>query len=188
MPSQKSNVGRRLLPQVLDDIASSQPNRLYGSIARIADLNDGFRDITFHDMSNGVNWFAHYLEDTIGQSNNFETIGYVGVSDFRTAIIFLAAVKCGYKVRPWTLFYLSWSNDTRSSFYLHHEIPSRLTYHCLSKRDAGSFSIPLSSHRSSKPFKLVRETLIALRSPHSKIWLPGRQPTFRLMKPLRRQP
>ena len=170
MSSPNCFIGKRLLPKVLDDIASFEPNRLYGSIARTADLNDGFRDITFHDMANGVNGFAHYLKDTVGQSKKFDTIGYIGVSDFRTAIVFLAAVKCGYKVGSESLVWPRHHVDACSSFFPHHGTRSRPTYRCLSKRDAGSSSTPPSLRRLPKVFKLTKTTLTVLRCLHSKTW------------------
>ena len=48
---------------------------------------------------NAVNRCAHWLEHIIGRSTVFETLSYMGLPDLRYAIFFLAAVKCGYKVR-----------------------------------------------------------------------------------------
>ena len=42
---------------------------------------------------------AWWLEENIGQSTVHETMAYIGPSDLRYAIIFLAAVKYGYKVK-----------------------------------------------------------------------------------------
>jgi len=91
--------GSRLLPQVLDDLATSKPERIYASFPKTFDLKDGFRDVTVLQMSHAVNAIAWWLEKHIGQSSNFETISYLGPPDVRYAIIFLAAVKCGYKLR-----------------------------------------------------------------------------------------
>ena len=49
-------------------------------------------------VSQAVNKCAYWLEDLIGRSTVFETLSYMGLPDLRYAIVFLAAVKCGYKV------------------------------------------------------------------------------------------
>lgn len=90
--------GSRLLPQVLDDLAASKPKRIYASFPKTFDLKDGFRDVTVSQMSLAVNAMAWWLERKIGKSSTFETVSYLGPPDIRYAIVFLAAVKCGYKV------------------------------------------------------------------------------------------
>ena len=89
--------GQRLLPQLLDELSRSTPGRLYASYPRSVDIAQGFNDVTFQGMARAVDAFAWWIEETLGRSNSFETLSYLGVSDLRTAIIFLAAVKCGYK-------------------------------------------------------------------------------------------
>lgn len=90
--------GARLLPQVVDQLAASDPTRVYASIPVSSDLSAGFRDVTILNMAAAVDSFAWWLESHIGRSSQFETLSYMGVSDIRYAIVFLAAVKCGYKV------------------------------------------------------------------------------------------
>ena len=63
-----------------------------------SDLTQGFRDITMRQVSQAVNKCAYWLEHTVGRSTVFETLSYMGLPDLRYAIVFLAAVKCGYKV------------------------------------------------------------------------------------------
>lgn len=99
-PSQSSTpaYGSRLLPQVLDDLARSKPQRIFASIPKTFELKDGFRDVTVLQVSRSVNRLAWWIEANIGKSLTFETIAYLGLPDLRYAILFLAAVKCGYKV------------------------------------------------------------------------------------------
>ena len=99
MPSQGRSYGRRLLPQVLDDLSSSTPERLYATIPRVTkDLSQGFHDITIKDVACCVNALAWWLQEEIGRSDSFETLCYIGIPDIRSPILFLAAIKCGYKV------------------------------------------------------------------------------------------
>ena len=90
--------GSRLLPHVVDELAQSNPKRAYATIPLSSDISEGFRDVTTLEMAQAVNHFAFWLEKSFGRSSSFETISYMGIPDLRYAIVFLAAVKCGYKV------------------------------------------------------------------------------------------
>ncbi|KAI1774063.1 acetyl-CoA synthetase-like protein [Hypoxylon cercidicola] len=90
--------GRRLLPAVLDSLADSDPTRLYAVIPKTSNMKDGFRDISVADIARAANSMAQWIEDRFGRGDNFETICFMGVSDLRGPVTFLAAVKCGYKL------------------------------------------------------------------------------------------
>ncbi|ROV87840.1 hypothetical protein VMCG_10544 [Cytospora schulzeri] len=60
--------GRRLVPQVLDELATADPERVYAALPRQQ------------------------------MSDVFETITYIGMSDLRGIVTLLAAVKTGYKL------------------------------------------------------------------------------------------
>ena len=90
--------GRRLQPQVVDEIARTTPRRVYATFPLASDLSV-FRDVTFLELSSAVNRFACWIDTAIGRSENFETLTYVGIPDIRYTVVFLAAVKSGYKVR-----------------------------------------------------------------------------------------
>ena len=90
--------GSRLLPQVVDELALSDPQRIYATLPHSSDLSKGFQNVTMRQVSQAVNKCAYWLEQKIGRSTVFETLSYMGLPDLRYAIIFLAAVKCGYKV------------------------------------------------------------------------------------------
>ncbi|KAK4921314.1 hypothetical protein LTR66_016681, partial [Elasticomyces elasticus] len=93
--------GSRLLPMVADQLAAEDPYKIYASVAKTTNIADGFRDVTILELTNAVNFMAWWLEEYFGRSDSFETIAYIGVSDIRYNVIFLAAVKCGYKVSTW---------------------------------------------------------------------------------------
>lgn len=90
--------GNRTLPQALDDLATSIPDRLYASVPRDRDLSNGFADVSCGDMARCVNFTAHWISTTLGRSESFETLAYIGIPDLRSAAVFLGAVKCGYRV------------------------------------------------------------------------------------------
>lgn len=95
---EKTSYGRRLLPRVLDELASTDPLKLFGAIPRSTDILEGFTDITVSDISRSVDFMAGWIEERLGRSEKFETLSYIGIPDLRGVVIFYAAVKCGYKV------------------------------------------------------------------------------------------
>jgi hypothetical protein len=94
----QSRVSRRTLPETLDEIARETPNRRYATTPVSPDVNQGFRDVSFEEMINGVNRFAFLLEKLYGRSDNFETLTYLGIPDLRYVMVIFGAIKCGYKV------------------------------------------------------------------------------------------
>lgn len=89
--------GARLLPQVVDEYARIDPNRVYASILLSANVSQGFRDVTMKEMARAVNSMAWWIKDNLGRRDDFETLGYIGVSDLRYPTIILAGIKCGWK-------------------------------------------------------------------------------------------
>ncbi|KAK6205730.1 putative secondary metabolism biosynthetic enzyme [Pestalotiopsis sp. IQ-011] len=90
--------GRRLLPSYLDEIAKTNPGRVYAAIPKTAAVEDGYMDVTIADLARCANFMAQWIEERFGKSQNFETIAYVGLSDLRGVALFLAAIKTGYKL------------------------------------------------------------------------------------------
>ncbi|KAI0482602.1 acetyl-CoA synthetase-like protein [Xylariaceae sp. FL0804] len=90
--------GRRLMPTILDDLAETDPKRLFSAVPVSADVAAGFQDVTVADTARCVNFMARWIEDKFGRSTSFETLSYIGIADMRGPITFLAAVKCGYKL------------------------------------------------------------------------------------------
>jgi hypothetical protein len=93
-----TSYGRRLLPQVVDELRDSTPPRVYTSYPTTADVKDGFSDFTMADLGRCTDYMAAWIENKFGKSNSFETITYVALSECRGPVTFLAAVKAGYKV------------------------------------------------------------------------------------------
>lgn len=91
--------GSRLMPMVVDDIARQQPDLLYASVPLTTNLSEGFQGITFSEIASATNHVANWIDKKFGRSSKFDTIAYMGIGDLRYVVVFLAAVKCGYKVR-----------------------------------------------------------------------------------------
>ncbi|RYP10073.1 hypothetical protein DL765_008227 [Monosporascus sp. GIB2] len=97
-PEAEPAYGRRVMPSVLDGLARTNPNKLYGAIPKAADVTEGFRDITVADIARCANFMAAWIVERFGRSGSFETLTYMGIEDFRGVAVFHAAVKCGYKL------------------------------------------------------------------------------------------
>lgn len=90
--------GRRLVPHVVDELATTVPDRVYAAIPKTSTVQDGYRDVTIAELARCVNFMARWLEGKFGKSDTFETITYVGLSDLKGITTLLAAIKVGYKV------------------------------------------------------------------------------------------
>ncbi|KAI0387834.1 hypothetical protein F5Y04DRAFT_286810 [Hypomontagnella monticulosa] len=69
------------------------PDRLYAVVpAKPADINEGFVDITVAEIARCTNFMAGWIQTTLGTSQNYGTISYIGIADLRGAVVFLAAL------------------------------------------------------------------------------------------------
>ncbi|KAJ6103788.1 hypothetical protein N7486_004010 [Penicillium sp. IBT 16267x] len=101
----EKNRGQRLLPHVIDHCAHHEPDRVFASICKSGDPDNGFEDITAETMATAVNYMAWWLTKNLKTRNKRRTLAYVGPSDLRYTVIFLAAIKC-----RWRTFFISPGN------------------------------------------------------------------------------
>lgn len=87
-----------MIPQIVDELANTDPTRIYASFPRSTNVSDGFRDVTFRELAQAADAASWWLERKIGRSDSSETLAYMGLSDIRYTVVFLAAVKCGFKI------------------------------------------------------------------------------------------
>ncbi|KAG9498318.1 hypothetical protein J7337_011215 [Fusarium musae] len=96
-----AELGRRLIPRILDDMSRDEPDRVIYSIAKSADISEGFDEITARDFADAVNKTAWWLEGLVGKSESFQTIGYIGLrNSIEAALGLLEATKCALWVHP----------------------------------------------------------------------------------------
>ena len=93
-----SNLGRRLVPTIIDENAEEHPESCVYIVPRTANFEDGFDDITWLQFANAINSVARWIEENLGRSRTFETIAFFGATDFEYAVITVATQKAGYKV------------------------------------------------------------------------------------------
>ncbi|KAI1474899.1 acetyl-CoA synthetase-like protein [Daldinia eschscholtzii] len=89
----------RLVPNIIDDIAKSDPKREAFLVPRSDNPKDGWKSISFKEYANAVNRIAHRIIEACGTPSpgSFPTIAYVGPNDARYVVLLVGAVKAGYK-------------------------------------------------------------------------------------------
>lgn len=88
-----------LIPCMLDEIARSDPNRVWAETPQSPiGYDSGKRVITYSALANAVNGVAWWLLENLGPAKDFETISYIGPNDSGHNIVLLGAVKAGYKL------------------------------------------------------------------------------------------
>ena len=70
--------GRRLIPHILDSLASAEPDRIIYSVARFSDSSHEFRHISARTFAKAVDKTAWWLHEQVGQVTWIETVGYIG--------------------------------------------------------------------------------------------------------------
>ncbi|KAH8432734.1 putative NRPS-like enzyme [Aspergillus melleus] len=90
--------GKRLLVNIVDDLASSCPTQRLGVVPKGSDPKDGFQHVTAKDLADSVNAMSWWIEKQIGKGNGDETVAYMGSNDIRYLLFILASHKTGYKL------------------------------------------------------------------------------------------
>ena len=96
--SPQTNYGHRLIPQMIDERAESNPQGSVWSVPKSPNLADGFRDISYSQVAQAINKVAWWIDEHIGKSTTFEKLAYIGPPDLRYSILTVAAQKTGHTV------------------------------------------------------------------------------------------
>ncbi|KAL1796164.1 hypothetical protein ACET3X_004704 [Alternaria dauci] len=102
--------GHRLIPQIMDQLARTQPDRVVFSIAKPSNAGLELRDISAHAFAKAVDKTAWWLRHQVGESTSVRPVGYIGPHDLRHILITYACVKVGYAA-----LYLSPKNSTEGA-------------------------------------------------------------------------
>ena len=82
-PSSSVEYGRRLIPQILDNLAFADPGRIIYSVATFSDTSHEFRNISARTFAKAVNKTAWWLYNHVGKSKSIRTVGYIGPRKFK---------------------------------------------------------------------------------------------------------
>ena len=88
----------RLIPTAIDELARTQPEKVFASIPITTNIADGFQDITYLTYADAIDRALLWLSECLGEACHGESIGYLAPSDLRYAILTVAAAKLGCKV------------------------------------------------------------------------------------------
>ncbi|KAL0765367.1 hypothetical protein CaCOL14_012116 [Colletotrichum acutatum] len=88
--------GRRLIPQILDSLASVEPHRILYSVANSSNISYEFQDISARAFAKAVDKTAWWLHSQVGESSDVRTVAYIGPQDdLRHVLLTYACVKVG---------------------------------------------------------------------------------------------
>ncbi|KAF5250787.1 hypothetical protein FANTH_4059 [Fusarium anthophilum] len=88
--------GQRLIPQILDNLAFVEPDRILYSVMSSSNISNGFQDISARAFANAVNKTAWWLYSQIGENSAVQTAAYIGPQDdLRHVLLTYACVKVG---------------------------------------------------------------------------------------------
>lgn len=76
--SASTEYGRRLVPQILDSLVATDPDRILYSIAKFSDDSHEFRHISARAFAKAVDKTAWWLISQVGKSTSIQTVGYIG--------------------------------------------------------------------------------------------------------------
>ncbi|KAL8651738.1 MAG: hypothetical protein Q9226_004575 [Calogaya cf. arnoldii] len=105
-----SHYGKRLLPQILDSLASAEPDRTLYSVAAFSGSTHDFCHISARTFAKAVDKTAWWLHDQLGKPASIQPVGYIGPHDIRHILLTYACVKAGY-----TALFLSPKNSTQAA-------------------------------------------------------------------------
>lgn len=154
----KGTFGRRLVPNVIDDIAQTDPLRECFSIPRSSDPADGWRAVTFKQYANSINHVSHLIIDNCGRplTDTFPTIAYIGPNDARYLVMLVAAVKAGYKVISDSKSHELWLT-LRQALFISPRNPKDAQMNLFNKTDCHIMCFPTSHRSIVKPWLLERQ-------------------------------
>ncbi|KAJ6784388.1 hypothetical protein PWT90_05068 [Aphanocladium album] len=102
--------GRRLLPQIIDELAASHPEQSLFSLSTMVKNVLEFREISAKQFASAIDKTAWWLESKVGKQTAIQPIGYIGPHDLRHILLTYAAVKVGYAA-----LFLSPKNSTQGA-------------------------------------------------------------------------
>lgn len=91
-----SAYGHRLIPQIMDNLAVTDPDRIVFSLASVTETSLDMKDISARDFAKAVDKTAWWLHGQVGKPASIRPIGYIGPHDLRHVLLTYACVKVGY--------------------------------------------------------------------------------------------
>ncbi|EOA91930.1 uncharacterized protein SETTUDRAFT_152948 [Exserohilum turcica Et28A] len=90
--------GRRLIPQIMDQLAATHPDQIVFSLTSTVGDKLEFKEISARAFKNAVDKTAWWLYKQVGPSSIVQPVGYIGPHDLRHILLTHACAKVGYAV------------------------------------------------------------------------------------------
>ncbi len=74
--------GRRLLPQIIDELAASHPEQSLFSLSTMVKNVLEFREVSARQFAQAIDKTAWWLQDKVGKQTAIQPIGYIGPRTF----------------------------------------------------------------------------------------------------------
>lgn len=96
-------IGKRLMADVIDSLAETDPERKVCAMPKSPGTPDEYVDLPVRKLAQAINYTAWWIEEQFGKDGSFrETIAYIGANDVRYLVMVVACNKTGYKVCIYT--------------------------------------------------------------------------------------
>ncbi|CAM6002878.1 unnamed protein product [Sphagnum balticum] len=93
--------GKRLIPQILDEVASTEPDRILYSVAVSSDISQGFQHLTARIFAKAVDKTAWMLRSKIEESPTIQSALFLSPKNStEAALAVLDAASCNIWVKP----------------------------------------------------------------------------------------
>lgn len=79
--------GKRLIPQILDNLASTEPDRIIYSVVSFSGPSHEFRHISARTFAMAVDKTAWWLRNQVGQPTSVQAVGYIGPRKWKETAI-----------------------------------------------------------------------------------------------------
>ncbi|EED16026.1 transferase family protein [Talaromyces stipitatus ATCC 10500] len=106
-PDNTALYGRRLIPQIMDDLAATKPDQTVFSLTYLSNGSLGSKPISAQEFARAVDKTAWWLRSQVGAPDSIQPVAYIGPHDLRHVLLTYACVKAGYAA-----LFLSPKNNT----------------------------------------------------------------------------
>ncbi|KAL6918333.1 hypothetical protein FSST1_009828 [Fusarium sambucinum] len=180
--TKRATIGNRLIPQILDDLASAEPDRIIYSWAKSSDLSQGFRHVSARAFTRAVDKTAWLLQRELGETSEIRSVGYIGPHDLRQILLTFACIKANY-----TALFLSPKNSIEGAVAVLDaadcniwvkpagERPTQLVEDFLQQRSMQVMELPLLSELLPEDESLMENNK---PFPYTKTWEEAIDDTF----------
>jgi hypothetical protein len=85
---------RKPFPTWVEERAAATPERVFALIPKTDIVKDGYREFTYRELARAVDKLSWFLDQELSTpAVDFDTIAYIGASDLRYTILYIAVQK-----------------------------------------------------------------------------------------------